>query len=176
MMFDVMLIAAGIAFLYLLEHVPYFLRCREVSRLQIENERLDVYLELQSLCLNSSFKGGEPAHDILISLSERYPTLPLWHVTKVIFSSRYRERFESFGRKIERDIDNMPINARKLVDRLRAIDVKLVFIKQPVVFCILFMFIFFEVILKSKEKRMADTESVMTELLVQRENRCTLAA
>lgn len=169
MMIDIALIVASIVLFVLSEHILYRLKCRELACLKIENERLDVYTELQTLCLKSKLKVGDPAHDVLLFMSENYPSIPFWHLVRILFSRKYRSRYEDFGKEIERSIEKMPSAARNMVCRIRALDVKLVSARQPIAFCILLMFIVFRIILQSDKKRIADTESVMNELLMQQE-------
>ena len=167
MVFDIVLIASGIMVLYLLEQVPYLLKRLENFRLHVENERLDVYIKLQSLCLNSTFTGGDASHDVLIFLSERYPTLPFWYVMRIIFDRKYRAKREHEGRKFAEHIKQMPQIAQEIIETLRCLDIKLVFVRQPVAFCLLSLFLFCRIVLHSDPKPVANAGNELNDLLIQ---------
>lgn len=169
MMYDVILIVIGIILFLSIEHVSYWIKVRNKFLTRIENERLEVYLELQRLCLDSFFKGGCPEHDKLITYAERYPSLHLLHVIRLVFNHKYREHYESLGEKVTKQLNTMPKKAKVILDKLQSADIKLTAVRYPFSFMILLFFAFI-LVLRSKAKRLSDAEKTVSEFLVKKGN------
>lgn len=167
MNYDIIFMIVGLVVFFFIERIPYWNNSRKKFILRIENERLEIYANLQKLCLESAFRMGQAEHDTLTILAERYPALPFIHVVRIIFDKQYRKQYENNGKKIARKISRMPKNAREILEKLQAVDIKLVIVQYPFSFVVIFFFVLIT-ILRSNAKSLSDSENAVSELLIQK--------
>ena len=150
---SISLMFVGITLFWFFERFDYWKIKRELAIVKSENERIAVYMELQKLCLNSTYKAGDAEHDILLYLAERYPSLPLGHVMHILFDKDYRVKLEKDSIRLKTRIKNLSDPAKAILERLQFADIKLVATKSPLAFGLLFIYVFavsFSSLLKGK--------------------------
>ena len=170
----IVIIFAVVVFL-LIEHIPYWRNLYKNFILRMENERLETYLEFQKLCLSSEFKLGQAEHDMLSSIVECKPSLPFFHVIRIIFDKKYRESCVEGSKKLSKQISGMPENAKSILSKIQSTDIKLVIARYPFAFMVLFIFVL-TIILRTQTQTLSDSENVVSELLLQKDSLKTMPA
>lgn len=173
---DIGFILISIILFWFFERYSYWKTKRELAIVKSENERIAIYLELQQLCLDSTFKAGDLEHDTLLYLAERYPSLPFWHVIRILFDKDYRLQIEKDSNQLKRKIRNLSDSAKKILARLQLADIKLVATKSPVAFLLLFFYlcaVSFSLVLKGKNMK-SNTADQAADLIFQKNQGITV--